>query len=104
MTQILPWWQKTTIYQIYPRSFADSNDDGIGDLRGIILKLDYIQDLGFETIWVSPIFSSPQQDYGYDVSNYKDVAPEYGTLADVEELISEVHARGMRVIFDWVLN
>ena len=83
----LPWWQKTTIYQIYPRSFKDSNGDGIGDLRGIISKLDYIKDLGFETIWLSPFFSSPQGDWGYDVSDYFNVAPEYGTLADADELI-----------------
>jgi len=104
MTRTLHWWQKTTIYQIYPRSFADSNNDGIGDLRGIISKLDYIKDLGFETIWISPFFSSPQQDFGYDISDFKDVAPEYGTLAEVDELISEVHQRGMRVLFDLVLN
>lgn len=104
MTQAPPWWTTTTIYQVYPRSFMDSNGDGIGDLRGIISKLDYIQDLGFETIWVSPIFRSPQQDFGYDVSDYTDIAPEYGTLADVDELIREIHARGMRVLFDLVLN
>jgi alpha-glucosidase len=103
MTQ-LPWWQTTTIYQIYPRSYADSSGDGIGDLRGIIAKLDYIRDLGFETIWVSPFFRSPQRDFGYDVSDYRDIAPEYGTLADAEELIREVHARGMKVLFDLVLN
>jgi oligo-1,6-glucosidase/alpha-glucosidase len=99
-----PWWQTTTIYQIYPRSFADSNDDGIGDLPGIIAKLDYIRDLGFETIWISPFFRSPQQDFGYDVSDYCDVAPEYGTLADAEALIEAVHARGMRILLDLVLN
>ena len=99
-----PWWQTTTIYQVYPRSYADSNNDGIGDLRGIISKLDYIQDLGFETIWFSPFFCSPQQDYGYDVSNYYDIAPEYGTFAEIEELIREVHTRGMRVLFDLVFN
>lgn len=104
MGQPSPWWQTTTIYQIYPRSFADSNNDGIGDLRGIISKLDYIRDLGFETIWISPFFRSPQQDFGYDVSDYLDIAPEYGTLAEAEELIREIHARGMRVIFDLVLN
>jgi len=104
MGQIIPWWQTTTIYQIYPRSFADSSNDGIGDLRGIISKLDYIKDLGFETIWISPFFCSPQQDFGYDVSNYMDIAPEYGTLVEAEELIQEIHARGMRVLFDLVLN
>ena len=104
MTSTQPWWQTTTIYQIYPRSFIDSNDDGIGDLRGIISKLDYIQDLGFETIWLSPFFSSPQQDWGYDVSDYCDVAPEYGNLDDVQALIEGVHARGMRLLFDLVMN
>jgi alpha-glucosidase len=98
------WWQKTTIYQIYPRSFADSDDDGIGDLRGIISKLDYIQDLGFETIWVSPFFRSPQQDWGYDVSDHYSVAPEYGDAADADELIKAVHQRGMRILFDLVMN
>jgi alpha-glucosidase len=99
-----PWWQKTTIYQIYPRSFMDSNHDGVGDLRGIISKLDYVRDLGFETIWLSPFFSSPQGDWGYDVSDYYDVAPEYGDLADVRDLIDEVHHRGMRILFDLVMN
>lgn len=104
MSQSRPWWQTTTIYQIYPRSFADSNNNGIGDLRGIISKLNYIQDLGFETIWFSPFFCSPQQDFGYDVSDYFDIAPEYGTLSDVDELIQEIHSRGMRLLFDLVLN
>ena len=104
MTPRRLWWQKTTIYQIYPRSFMDSNGDGIGDLRGIVSKLDYIQDLGFESIWLSPFFLSPQQDFGYDVSDYYTVAPEYGDLADVEDLIEEVHRRGMRILFDLVMN
>jgi glycosidase len=104
MASQLPWWAKTTIYQIYPRSYQDSNDDGIGDLPGIISRLDYIRDLGFETIWLSPFFSSPQGDFGYDVSDYYDVAPEYGTLADAEKLIEEIHNRGMRVLFDLVMN
>jgi len=104
MTKNNSWWKTTTIYQIYPRSFMDSNGDGIGDLRGIISKLDYIQKMGFETIWISPFFSSPQADWGYDVSDYYDIAPEYGKIADVEELIAEVHQRGMRVLFDLVLN
>lgn len=98
------WWQKTTIYQVYPRSFKDSNGDGIGDLKGLISKLDYIQDLGFETIWLSPIFDSPQQDIGYDVRDYLSIAPEYGDLEDVEQLIEQVHRRGMRILFDLVLN
>jgi oligo-1,6-glucosidase/alpha-glucosidase len=98
------WWQKTTIYQIYPRSFMDSNQDGIGDLPGIISKLDYIQQLGFETIWISPFFRSPQADWGYDVSDYYDIAPEYGNLQDAERLIEEVHRRDMRILFDLVLS
>ena len=104
MTTNKPWWQKTTIYQIYPRSFKDSNGDGIGDIRGIISKLDYIQDLGVETIWFSPFFDSPQGDWGYDVRDYFHIAPEYGTLEDVEVLIDQIHQRGMRVLFDLVMN
>ena len=100
----LSWWQETSIYQIYPRSYMDSNRDGIGDLQGIIGRLDYIKELGFETIWLSPFFSGPQGDWGYDVSDYCDVAPEYGRLADAEELIAEVHGRRMRVLFDLVMN
>lgn len=101
---ILPWWKTTTVYQIYPRSFKDSTDDGIGDIPGIISKLDYLQDLGVETIWFSPFFSSPQADHGYDVSDYRSVAPEYGTMGDCERLIHEIHNRGMYVVFDMVLN
>lgn len=100
----LPWYHKTTIYQIYPRSFYDSNGDGIGDLPGIIHKLDHVKQLGFETIWISPFFSSPQADFGYDVSDYTDIAPEYGTLDDAQQLIEEVHKRGMRIVFDMVMN
>ena len=99
-----PWWQSTSIYQIYPRSYQDSDGDGIGDLKGIISRLDYVQDLGFETIWVSPFYASPQADFGYDISDYRSVAPEYGTLADAEALIAGVHARGMKIVFDMVLN
>ncbi len=99
-----PWWKKTTVYQIYPRSFKDSNGDGIGDLPGIISKLDYLQELGVETIWFSPIFSSPQADHGYDVSDFRSIAPEYGTMSDCEKLIQESHNREMYVVFDMVLN
>ena len=98
------WWQKTTIYQVYPRSFKDTNTDGIGDLQGIISKLDYIKELGFETIWISPFFQSPQQDWGYDVSDYLNIAPEYGDLSDVVRLIHEIHQRDMYILFDFVLN
>jgi len=99
-----PWWQSTTIYQIYPRSFMDMNGDGIGDIQGIISKLDYLKRTGFETIWLSPFFQSPQRDFGYDISDYYRIAPEYGTLADIEQLIEEVHKRQMYVIFDMVMN
>jgi oligo-1,6-glucosidase/alpha-glucosidase len=98
------WWQSTTIYQIYPRSFFDSNNDGIGDIPGIISKLDYIQNLGFETIWLSPHYISPQKDFGYDIADFRSVAPEYGTMDDAEQLIFEVHKRGMKIIFDMILN
>jgi oligo-1,6-glucosidase/alpha-glucosidase len=104
MTPQLPWWAKTTVYQIYPRSYQDTNQDGIGDLQGIISRLDYIQDLGFETIWISPFFASPQEDFGYDVSDYYSIAPEFGTLADTEDLINEVHRRDMRILFDLIMN
>jgi len=100
----LPWWKTTTIYQIYPRSFKDSTGNGIGDIPGIISKLDYLQDLGVGTIWFSPFFSSPQADHGYDVSDYRSIAPEYGTMSDCERLIQEIHNRGMNVVFDMVLN
>jgi oligo-1,6-glucosidase/alpha-glucosidase len=104
MNENIPWWQKTTIYQIYPRSYKDSNHDGIGDLRGIKSKLDYIKDLGFETIWISPFFSSPQGDWGYDISDYYNVSPEYGDKNDVRDLIKEIHQRDMRLLLDLVLN
>jgi hypothetical protein len=100
----VPWWKRTTVYQIYPRSFADANGDGIGDLRGVIGRLDYLQDLGVETLWLSPFFESPQADFGYDVSDHYAVSPDYGDLEDCRELIRQVHARGMRIVLDMVLN
>ncbi len=100
----LPWYHTTTIYQIYPRSFYDSNGDGIGDLPGILQKLDYLHELGFETLWLSPFFASPQKDFGYDISDYLSIAPEYGTLDDAFCLIEETHRRGMRIVFDMVMN
>jgi alpha-glucosidase len=100
----LKWWQKAVFYQIYPRSFADGNGDGIGDLRGMIQRLDYLADLGINAIWLSPHYPSPQFDCGYDIADYTDVAPEYGTLADFREFLDGAHRRGLRVILDLVLN
>jgi glycosidase len=99
-----PWYHKTSIYQIYPRSFYDSNRDGIGDLQGIIQKLDYIKGLGFEVIWCSPFFASPQADFGYDISNYIEISSEYGKLSDARQLIDETHHRNMKIILDMVMN
>lgn len=98
------WWKEAVAYQIYPRSFMDSNGDGIGDLRGIISKLDYLQDLGIDLIWICPIYKSPNDDNGYDVSDYQDIMAEFGTMADFDELLREVHARGMKLIMDLVIN
>ena len=98
------WWKKTTVYHIYLRSFLDTNNDGIGDIPGVIGKLDYLQELGYETIWVSPFTQSPQRDFGYDTSDYFSIAPEYGDMALFEELVRKVHKRNMKLIFDLVLN
>src|SRR5690349_16790746 len=100
----LKWWQTAVFYQIYPRSFADGNGDGIGDFKGIIEKLDYLSDLGVDGIWLSPHFPSPNWDCGYDISDYTGVAPEYGTLEDFKTFLREAHARNIRVILDLVLN
>lgn len=100
----LEWWKKTTVYHIYLRSFFDANGDGIGDIPGVIEKLDYLEDLGYETIWVSPFTQSPHRDFGYDISDYLSVSPQYGDMALVEELLQEVHRRGMKLVFDLVLN
>lgn len=103
--QSRPWWQTAVIYQIYPRSFRDSNGDGIGDLNGVIDQLPYLSDtLGVDAIWLSPFFTSPMKDFGYDVADFTDVDPLFGTLADAERLIEAIHDQGMRVIFDYVPN
>lgn len=98
------WWQHAVIYQVYPRSFMDSNGDGIGDLPGVIERLPYLADLGVDAVWLSPFFDSPQRDVGYDVSDYRSVAPEYGTVDDAQRLIDCCHELGLRVVFDLVLN
>ena len=98
----LKWWENAVIYQIYPRSFQDSNGDGIGDLNGIASRLDYISNLGVDAIWISPFFTSPQHDFGYDVSNYCDVNPEYGSLKDFDNLIHKAHKLGLRLMIDIV--
>ena len=100
----LPWWQDCVVYQIYPRSFQDSNNDGVGDVLGIIKRLDYIKSLGVDAIWLSPIFTSPMADFGYDVSDYRGIDPIFGTMADVELLITEAHDHSLKIILDLVLN
>jgi alpha-glucosidase len=98
------WWQHAVFYELYPRSFADSNNDGVGDLKGITSKLDYLRDLGVDAIWISPCFPSPQVDFGYDVSDYENIDPMYGTLADFDVLASEAKKHGIRIILDFVVN
>jgi alpha-glucosidase len=99
-----PWWQHAVFYEIYPRSFADSNSDGVGDLHGITSKLGYLKDLGVDAIWLTPCYPSPQVDFGYDVSDYENIDPVYGTLKDFDELEREARMRGIRIIMDLVLN
>jgi alpha-glucosidase len=98
------WWQDGVIYQIYPRSFSDSNGDGMGDLAGITARLDYLADLGIDAIWLSPFYPTPDKDFGYDVSDYTNVDPRFGSLADFDQLVAEAHQRGIRIILDLVLN
>lgn len=99
-----PWWTRAVVYQIYPRSFQDSDGDGVGDLRGIISRLDHLSALGVDVVWLSPIYRSPQDDNGYDISDYQDVDPSFGTLADLDELIAALHERGMKLLMDLVVN
>jgi alpha-glucosidase len=98
------WWKEAVAYQIYPRSFMDSNGDGIGDLRGIINKLDYLKDLGIDVIWICPMYKSPNDDNGYDISDYQDIMDEFGTMEDFDALLEETHKRGMKLIIDLVIN
>ncbi|QBP41820.1 glycoside hydrolase family 13 protein [Paenisporosarcina antarctica] len=98
------WWKEAIVYQVYPRSFMDSNGDGIGDLQGVISKLDYLKELGIDVIWICPMYKSPNDDNGYDISNYQDIMDEFGTMADFTQLLQEVHVRGMKLIIDLVIN
>lgn len=98
------WWKESIVYQIYPRSFNDSNGDGIGDLRGIIQKLDYLKQLGINVVWLSPVYQSPNDDNGYDISDYQAIMAEFGTLDDWDELIREMHARDIKLVMDLVVN
>ncbi|WP_010239842.1 glycoside hydrolase family 13 protein [Clostridium arbusti] len=104
MNQEKIWWKESVVYQIYPRSFKDSNGDGIGDLKGIIEKLDYLKDLGVTMLWLSPVYKSPNEDNGYDISDYQDIMDDFGTMKDFDELLSEAHKRGIKIIMDLVVN
>lgn len=98
------WYKEMSVYQVWPRSFCDSNGDGIGDLKGVLSKLDYIKSLGVDAIWFSPLYKSPQKDYGYDIADYRSIQPEYGTMEDFKEVLDCAHERGLRVIMDLVIN
>ena len=98
------WWKEAVVYQIYPRSFMDSNGDGIGDIRGITSRLDYLRELGIDVIWLSPVYKSPNYDNGYDISDYQDIMDEFGTMEDFDEMLAQAHARGIRVVMDLVVN
>ena len=98
------WWKESVVYQIYPRSFCDSNGDGIGDLRGILSKLDYLKELGINVIWMSPVYKSPNDDNGYDISDYQDIMDEFGTMEDFDNLLAAAHERGIRIVMDLVVN
>jgi len=98
------WWKESVVYQIYPRSFKDSNGDGVGDLRGIIQKMDYLKELGIGVIWLSPIYKSPNDDNGYDISDYQDIMEEFGSMADFDILLNEAHAKGIKILLDLVVN
>ncbi len=98
------WYKGAVIYQVYPRSFQDTNGDGIGDIKGIIDRIDYIKSLGVDAIWVSPFFKSPMKDFGYDISDYRDIDPIFGNLDDFDELIAQAHERNIKIIIDQVLS
>ena len=98
------WWKESIVYQIYPRSYKDTNNDGIGDLLGIIENLDYIKDLGINVIWLGPIYNSPNDDNGYDISDYRNIMPEFGTMEQFDKLLDEMHKRDLKLVMDLVVN
>ncbi|RZL15892.1 MAG: hypothetical protein EOO62_02790, partial [Hymenobacter sp.] len=98
------WWKETVVYQLYPRSFQDSNGDGVGDLKGIISRLDYLKSLGVGSVWLNPIYTSPNDDNGYDISDYRQIQPEFGTMADFDALLKGMHQRGIKLVMDVVVN
>ena len=98
------WWKNSVVYQIYPRSFADSNGDGIGDLNGITAHLDYLQKLGVDVVWLSPVYQSPNDDNGYDISDYQNIMQEFGTMEEFDRMLAEMHKRGIRLVMDLVVN
>ena len=104
MNTLPHWWQNGVIYQIYPKSFQDTTGSGTGDLRGVTSRLDYLQKLGVDALWITPFYVSPQVDNGYDIANYTDIDPSYGTLDDFDKLVAEAHQRGIRIVLDMVLN
>jgi len=104
MTDTIKWWQKAVVYQIYPRSFQDSNHDGIGDLRGLINRLDYVANLGIDVIWLNPVYATPNEDNGYDISDYQAINPEFGTMAEFDELLALAHQKGIKIMMDLVVN
>ena len=98
------WWKEAVVYQIYPRSFKDSDGDGIGDIKGITSKLDYLKSLGINTVWLNPIYSSPNDDNGYDISDYRNIMKEFGTMEDFDNMLKGMHERGIKLIMDLVVN
>ena len=98
------WWKEAVVYQIYPRSFKDSDGDGIGDLKGIISKLDYLKSLGIDVIWLNPVYASPNDDNGYDISDYRNIMKDFGTMADFDSLLTAMHKRKIKLVMDLVVN